>query len=440
MQQKQTAIGIVGGGVLGMTLALRLAQAGFKITLLEKSKEWGGLASGININGTYLEKYYHHWFRSDTSITELIKELGLENKQVWLPSRVGVYKEGKIYNFSTAFDIIKFPLLNIFGRLRLGLVTFYLQKFASYKKLEQHTAFKWSKKYFGKKVTQIIWEPLLKGKFGNLYQDISMGWLWARIHDRASSRPTPLSKEYLGYMEGGFQLLIDSLQAKLKDAGVSLLADIDVKGHSYKNDTHQLVCNQQGKEIILNFDAVVGTMPGPIFTKIFKLDADHKKEIKSVKYIGATCMILELNHSLSDYYWLNITEESFPFLAVIEHTNFVSRHKYGGKYIVYIAKYIDPQDDLYAKEKDELLDLYIPYLKRINSEFSESWIEEVRLYKSAFAQHIVNLGYKVIEYESGVKNLYLLNFSQIYPHDRGTNYAVEQANNFAKILINKYGS
>ena len=426
---------IIGAGVLGLTLALRLAQKGQQVTVLEKSKDFGGLAAGIPYGNSSIEKYYHHWFKSDIHIQKLVEELGLKDKLVWLPSKVGVYYQDKIYDFSTALSILKFSPLNFLQRLRLGIVSLLLQKNKNYKKFESITALEWCRKNFGGKVTDVIWEPLLKGKFGEYFDKISMSWLWARIYDRSSSRPNPLSKEYLGYLDGGFQLFINTLVERCKKTGVKLIAEAELQSHYYNGKVHTLEYVVDGKKIKEEFATVTATVPGPVFTKLFRVSDFLKAQINSIKYLGAMNMVLVLDQSVIPYYWLNVNDPSFPFLVLVEHTNFADKKNYADKVIVYVAKYLDIEDELYKKDQDQLLEIYTEYLKRINPDFDKSWIKEMYLFKAAYAQHIVLNNYQMPPYRTDIPGLYLANFSQIYPHDRGTNYAIEQADKMSGIIL-----
>ncbi len=434
-EQQSDRQAIIGGGVLGLTLALRLAKAGKKVTLLEKATEWGGLASGIPIGNSTVEKFYHHWFRSDTAIQNLISELGLSDKLEWLPSKVGIYQHGHTYDFSTAIDLLKFPLLSIPDRLKLGLVTRKLQKLEDYKPLESVSALDWCHKNFGNNVTKEIWEPLLRNKFGEYADSIAMSWLWARIRDRSSSRPNPLARENLGYLKGGFQLLIDKLEAACLKAGVEMLNDTQITAFRYDGKVHNLTYMSKGETRTRQFATVVATVPGPVFTKIFPVDAATKKAIDAVKYIGALDLFLELKQSVMPYYWLNINDSSFPFLVLVEHTNLVDKSNYSGNTIVYVGKYLKADDRLFNMELKDLLDLYTKYLQKINPAFSREMIRQSFIFKSPYAQHIVTTNYKIPPYETNIKGLYMANFSQIYPHDRGTNYAIEQAGEVADIIL-----
>jgi len=431
---------ILGGGLLGLTLALELSKQNKEIAVFEQQSTFGGLAGGFKIGNNYLEKYYHHIFRSDNDIQDLIQELGLSDKLNWYPATSGVWDDKNLYSFSTSLDILKFRLLNIFDRVRLGLVSLYLQKFAKLQNVEKYSALDWSKKYFGKKVTQTIWEPLLRGKFASDAEKVSMGWLWARIFDRSSSRPNMLAKEELGYLDGSFQLLIDTLIEKLKSNGVKLFLKYDLQSYEFNKNLqkHKVIFKaQDNKKRELEFDQVISTLPGPLFIKLFQgVNAEIKKEISQIKYLGAICLTLVIKDQFMPYYWLSVMNSELPFLAVIEHTNFINPDKYEKKHILYIAKYLSPENKLFSASQNELLKIYLPYLQKINPAFDETWIEEVYFASTSFAQHIVNVDYQIPKYETNIPGLYFTNFSQVYPHDRGMNYAVRQGKELAGKIEN----
>lgn len=430
-KKAQLRIAVIGGGMLGLAAAYYLNKSGYKnIKIYEKNDGWGGLAAGLDISGNMLERYYHHWFRSDESIQELIKELGLADKLNWYETTSGVFYQDKLHDFSTSLDILKFSPLNLIQRLRLGLVSFYLQKVKSYKQFETISAVEWCRKKFGNRVTEVLWWPLLRGKFGKFADEISMSWLWARVHDRSSSRAHPLAKEKLGYLDGGFQSLIDALVKYLETNGVKLESGVSILGHEYSDGKHNLKLDDKVEE----FDIVISTLPGPIFTKLFKTDQHKHGRISDIKYIGAICVLLEIKQSVIPYYWLSIADEELPFMAVIEHTQLISSEKYKNKQYLYVAKYAAADDPIFGFSDERLLNEFYLGLKKINPQFSQDWVTQSIISRSAFAQHIVNKKYTPPTYQTNIPGLYFANFSQIYPHDRGTNYAIAQGKELAQVI------
>ena len=378
------SIAIIGGGIGGLVAGYELVKKGHKVTIFEKEKEIGGLLADFEMSGSRLEKAYHHIFKTDKEIVDLIKKLGLQGKLKWYKSSIGLYYDKKLYPFTTPLDLLKFKPLKITDKLRLGLIKLYLQKTKNWKKLADFTAKEWIEKKCGKRAYKIIWEPLLKGKFHRFYDKISMAWLWARVHVRT---------ETLGYLEGGFGQIINKLS---------------------KNLEIKTLCSASGRTISLdraisNFDIVIDTRP-----------------IEGVNYLGAITLVFSTKQSLSKYYWHNINDLESPFLAFIQHTNLVDKKNYQNNNIYYLGTYV-PQDHKYFSYKDSLIYReFFDYLKKIFPNFDENLVKEKKVFKFKYAQHIVAPSYKVPNYK--VKdNLYRLNFAQIYPEDRGINFAVKEA-------------
>lgn len=396
-------VAIVGGGITGLVAAYRLLQKGNKVTVFEKSESLGGLLGGFKIEGTNLEKTYHHIFKTDTEIIALIKELGLEIELKWHLSKTALYYDKTIYPFAGAIDLLRFKPLNLIDKLRLGLVKIYLEKENNWQKFEDVLAVDWMKKWCGDNAYKVVWEPLLKGKFSDRYKDISMAWMWARIHTRANS--SEKGKEYLGYMEGGFQQIIDELEKRIKKLG----------GRIELNTEFNLPKSLFDKR---DFDKIISSAPLP-----------------NVDYLGAVTMVFSSKQSLSKYYWHNINDVESPFLAFIQHTNLMGTENYNGKNIYYLGTYL-PQNHKYFTCKDSLIEKdFWGYLKKIFPGFNEKEIIEKNIFRFKYAQHIVDIGYrkKIAKYKNNKGKIIYANFAQIYPEDRGINYAVREGEKVSKL-------
>lgn len=430
------SIAILGGGITGLTAAYRLCKMGYKVSIFEKASTLGGLASGFEISGNNLEKAYHHLFKTDVDIIELTKELGLDEYLNWHDSSVSIYRKGEIYPFVTPIDLIKFSPLGLINRLRAGLVVLYLQKTKNWESLKSSTAAEWMRKMSGNQVYKVIWEPLLKGKFDKFYDKISMAWLWARVHIRANSKQKGDTKEKLGYYKGGFVVLVNKLKEVLDKAGVNIYLNSNVEYIKGKGKGVEIKVD--GK--VLNFDSVLSTLPSTVFAKIIKDNNKFVKEylqkLDSINYIGAVLNVFSSKQSLSKYYWHNINDTSFPFLVFIQHTNLIPSNEYNGNNIYYIGAYVPHDHKYFSMSEQEIIDLWQSYLKKIFPEFKKEEILENNIFKFKHAQHIVDTSYqsKIAEYKTPVKGVYLSNFSQIYPEDRGTNYAVREGNKIAEII------
>jgi protoporphyrinogen oxidase len=430
-------IAIIGGGYTGLVAAYRLSQQGHKVTIFERNSDLGGLAGGFEMQGRSLEKTYHHIFKTDTDIIDLVKELGIEEKLLWCGSSMSIYYGGKFYPFGGAVELIKFSVLPFFARIRAGLVLLFLQREKNWRRFINTSAFDWIKKAAGPSVTKVIWQPLLVGKFSSYFDKVSMAWLWARVHIRANSRNGIFDKEKLGYFDGGFNVITEALVAKLNEKAVRIVTGAEVQKLTQTVDGKNVVELTTGPE---EFDQIIATVPSHVFAKLIetnpKATPDYIQKLNSITYLGAVCMVFSSDQELSNYYWHNINDLNAPFLVFINHTKLVDKSNYNGKYVYYIGSY-NPHDHEYFTISDE--DLYTKWFgfaKQLFPEFDASQISDKFIFRLKNAQHIVDMDYasKIPAYETSINGVYLSNFSQIYPEDRGTNYAVREGNKISELI------
>lgn len=376
-------IAIVGGGLTGLVAGYRLLQMGHEVTIFEKEKELGGLAGGFEINGTNLEKTYHHIFRKDKDFIALVEELGLIDKLVWRKDVTAIYYDNQVYPFAGAIDLLRFEPLGLADKLRLGLVKIYLEKENNWQKFEKITAVEWMRKWCGQRAYEVVWAPLLRGKFGKYADKVSMAWMWARIHTRGSGG--------LGYLMGGFQQVVDELAKKIKTNGGEIKLNCQF---SITNDE------------LTKFDKIISSAP-----------------IKGINYLPAVCLVFTSKQNLSQYYWHNINDTQSPFLALIQHTNLIDKKNYNKKHVYYLGAYGKAKVD----EKE-----WFEYLKTIFPKFETKKVLQKWVFSFKYAQHIVDTGYKVPRLKLG--KVYQVNFARIYPEDRGMNYAVREGEKIAKLF------
>lgn len=433
MRNKQK-IAVIGAGYTGLTAALRLAQKGHSVTIFERSDVIGGLASDFKVEGASLERAYHHIFKTDTSIINLADELGVGDKLGWHSSSVALYYDNRLYPFKGALDLLKFTPISLINRFRAGITTLYLQRTKKWEKFQTISAYDWMKKYAGRQVLDVIWGPLLKGKFAYHYDKVAMAWLWARVHVRAQSRE--VGGEKLGYFNGGFQVFTNALVEAVKSLGVKIITNSDLTSISSTGDGATLTVN--GKKI--NYDKCIATVPSHVFAKLVSSDKaatpSYIKKLNSIDYLGARLIIFTSSQYLSPYYWHNINDVNMPFLVFINHTNLISKENYGGKYVYYIATYVPHDHELFTMPVNELKQSWFPALQNIFPDFDETKINELHDFAFRNAQHIVDIGYKnkIPSKKTPLKNVYLSNFSQIFPEDRGTNFAVRDGETIARLV------
>jgi protoporphyrinogen oxidase len=427
---------IVGGGFTGLTAAYRLAgRAGLEVVVVESAAEFGGLAAGFPILGTMLEKAYHYLFTTDSEIIALVRELGLEDRLFWADTTIGIRLGGVIHPFTTPLDMLRFAPCSFLNRVRFGLVGLYLKHMKNWRALSRQTAHDWMRRACGEQVMRTIWTPLLKGKFHRYWDRVSMAWLWARIHTRANSRPSS-GREQLGYFKGGFAEVTGKLEAELARQGVRLMAGTRVDRLEFDGAKRALLANGES----IPFDLCLFTGPSSALAGLLPEKpelADYKKQLRSIEYLGAVCLVFVSDQKVGDHYWLNIHEDGAPFLLFINHSLLVGTDLYQGKHVYYIGCYHPPDSPIFSRDEASLSAEWFEYLHRIYPEFVPGRVSEKRFFKLAGAQHVVDTDYedKIPEYRTPVEGLFLANYSQIFPEDRGSNFAVREGNRIAEILL-----
>ena len=432
-KKEKQKICIIGGGMTGLTAAYRLSKnQDFQVYVYEKDTYLGGLASSYKVGHTQLDKFYHHWFSNDQFALDLVRELKLSNYLVKKNSNTGMYYANRHYRLSTPIDLLKFKAISFIDRIRLGLFTLYVRRINSWMKLEEFTSYDWLLKTCGKKIFHIVWKPLLDGKFGNFADKVSAVWMWNKLKLRGSSRDKKGS-EYLYYLKGGFQRLAQALAQQIENQNGKITLNSNIN-KIFPHGKKWYVFTDQKK---LVFDKVLFTGHLPQFKNIISdfASSSYMKELSRIYYIGNICLVMQLKKSLSSTYWLNVNDASFPFVGIIEHTNFEDKDEYGS-HIVYLSKYIETSDELFKMSKADFLKFSMKFIKKVFPDFNSKWIIKYDIWKSKYSQPIVVKNYSKLipSKKTPYENLYLLTMAQIYPEDRGTNYAIREGLSINKII------
>ena len=428
--------GIVGGGIAGLTAAYRLQQQGHEVSVFEARPFLGGQAATFECGGSRLEVFYHHLFSGDSDVIGLIDEMGLGDRLSWRESKVGFFHGGRIYNFVTPGDLLRFSAVSLIDRVRLGLVGVYLRRQKDWHRYENVTAEQWIKRWAGKRNYDVVWGPLLRGKFGSRAADVGMVWFWGKIFLRFASRGGGVSqKEKLGYLMGSFGLLVDELARRLTEAGARVESNRAVERVLTENGRTSGLQLAGGETVPC--DAVIATVPNPAFLEIAPfLPDDCANLLRKVQYQWACCLALTLKHSLSPIYWLNMSDPEIPFVGAIEHTNYIEPAQYGGLNVLYLSNYVEDGSPIVGMNVDELTNHYLPHLKKINPQFSPDWVIDRWLFKDAAGQPLITTNYSasIPSHQTPVPGLYLANTTQIYPEDRGLNYSVRLGEKIASLV------
>lgn len=426
---------IIGAGFTGLSMAYELLKNGFQVTILEAEEYVGGLAGSFSVEGNKIEKFYHHWFTSDIHVMDLIKDIG-KNEYIKInESKTGIYYSNKFFKLSNPLDLILFKPISVISRIRLGLLALRVRLIKDWKPLEKISAVDWLKKMAGDEVFRVVWEPLLRGKFGNEFEKVSAVWMWNKLKLRGSSRNNS-GKELLAYYKGGFEALLEQLVDEILKKGGVIFNKSKVEELIIRNKDI-LGIKVNGK--IYNAEIVIFTTPLPVAAEILKnvVSDNYYNKLKRITYLANICIVLELNKSLSETYWMNINDPKFPFVAIIEHTNFENKSNYGGRHIVYLSKYLPEEDILYKMHDNEVVEFSLRNIKKMFPKFNDDWLIKASVWRGKYTQPIVEKNYSELIpcHETEIKNVYLNTMAQIYPEDRGTNYAIREGRNLAKKII-----
>jgi protoporphyrinogen oxidase len=428
-------VAIVGAGPAGLAAAYDLQRAGCRVTVFEAASEVGGLAAGFKAPhwDWTLEKFYHHWFASDRHMLGLIQELGWSHLVRFARPYTVVYSDGQFHPLDSYLEALKFSLRKfaLWDVARFGAVGLYLRLTPRWEPLERVTADRWMRRWVGAKVYDTLWKPMLVGKFGEENLDVvNMAWFWARLKARTTR---------LGTFVGGFQAFLDKMAEVVQGQGTDIRLNCAVRGiRRMENDQGGglVVETPEGAEL---YDAVISTSSPALMARLAPdLPQSFSQSLRALKSMGAVVLILSLKQQLTNYYWHNLPKDAgFPFLAMVEHTNFMSPEHYGGDHLIYCGDYLNPDHEYFGLSKEQLLERFLPSLQRFNPSFAPGWIQETWLWRTNYAQPVppVNHSRNIPPLRTPVPGLYFASMSQVYPWDRGTNFAVEIGRRVAGMVV-----
>jgi protoporphyrinogen oxidase len=436
----QTArrVAIIGGGVTGLTAAYDLtrpdAAARGAVTVFEGAPYLGGLAAGFKGRSSWdwpLEHYYHHLFLSDKAMLELLREIGFSHALKTYQPTTAIHHQGRNYPLDSVSRVLRFPLIPFLDRVRMGMVIGYLRYYPGqpWRKFDDIQADAWLRRWMGSRAYQAAWEFQLQGKFGAAYRDVNLAWFWARVKAR-----TPK----LAYFDGGFQSFADALADRVRSQGGDLQTNAPVESIQRAPDGGYLV--QVAGRPAQHFDAVLSTTSPQLMQRLApELPADYLGQLAQLKSLGAVVLTVALDRKLTEnMYWISLPKsEGIPFLALVEHTNMIDPARYGGDHLLYLGDYLPADHRYFDLSADALTDEFAPYLQRFNPAFERKWITGAWVHRARYAQPVPPVGYArmIPNVRTPLPGLYFASMSQVYPWDRGTNYAVEMGRKVAQMML-----
>lgn len=420
--------GIVGGGIMGMTLAHRLAQKGYRVTVFESAPEVGGLVSSWKMGDVEWDKFYHVILLSDFRTRNILKEIGLENNIKWVETKTGFYINGKLYSMSDTIEFLKFPTLNLIDKFRLGLTIIVASRIKNWKRLEKIPVTTWLKRWSGARTFNKIWLPLLRAKLGESYQKTSAVFIWATIQRLYGARRSGLKKEMFGFVHGGYKKVIEAFKQTLIAESVIIKTNHIVK---------EVKISANGKPVIIlindtaeEFDEIIVTLPSSVSAKLCTgLSEQEIQKLNNVEYLGVICVAVLLDKSISQFYVTNITDSRFPFTGVIEMSALVDKEYLGGNALVYLPKYVDSNDRMFNQSDDEIRNYFIEKFKKMYPWLTDSNIKFAGVARAKHVITVAKLGYSenLLDVKTSIPGVYIVNTSQIKDGTLNVNETVRVA-------------
>lgn len=430
--------GIIGGGFLGMTLAHRLKQNGYDVTLFEAADNFGGLTSAWKIDDVVWDKFYHVILLSDSYTRSILRELDIEKEIEWVETKTGFYTNGKLYSMSNTVEFLKFPPLSLIDKFRLGATIFYTSKIKNWQKLEQKLVGDWLKKLSGKNTFEKMWLPLLRSKLGDAYKRTSAAFIWATIQRMYSARNSGLKKEMFGYVKGGYARILETYVKQLQTEGIRMKPGHMAKAITKAADGKITIAFENGQSEVLD-NVIVATPSQFIKYLIPGLPPEEIEKHNKIEYLGVVCASVLMKKAISPYYVTNITDPGKPFTGVIEMTALVDPAHLKNNHLVYLPKYVAPDDPIFNRSDQEIEDEFIGALLGMYPEIKKEDIKYVGIARAkyVFALSTLNYSKNLPDIQTGIDNLYIINTAHITNGTLNVNETVQLAEKAVEQVLNK---
>ena len=410
------AIGIVGGGIMGVSVGYFLARRGLPVEIFEASPTLGGLAGPLVLpDGTSIDRFYHAILSSDSHLQQLCRELGIDDQLRFRPTRMGFYHDGQIFSMNSTLEFLRFPPLGWVDRFRLGLTVLAAQFIRDWRRLEAISVENWLVRWGGRRAFESIWRPLLRAKFDGGFDGTPATFIWARLVRMKSTRGGASQREEAGHLIGGYATLLKAMAERIEAAG----------GRIHLGTPVQEIVLERGRAAglrvsgeVLPFEAIVSTMQAPVFRRLLPAaDPSYLEYLGRVRYLGIVCPVLVLDRPLSGYWTLNITDPSVPFTGVIETTSYIEPRYVGGHHLVYLPKYTLPESKLQQASDDEIRAMWLENLSRMFPGFDPSSVRYLLVHRERLVEplHALNEAHLIPEIETPIEGLFLSTTAQIYP-------------------------
>lgn len=416
---------VVGGGMMGLKIALDLVKRGQQVTIAEAAPQFGGLTSASQLGEIVWDRFYHVTLLSDSKLRDLLDELGLESDIKWVETKTGFYAGGELHSMSNTSEFLKFPPLHLIEKLRLGGTIFYASKIKNWRRLEKLSVEKWLRRWSGNGVFEKIWLPLLKAKLGEAYKQTSAAFIWAHTARMYKARRSGMKTEMFGYVPGGYSRILDQLVRVLQQRGVRTLPSHPVRKIHRTEDGLRV---DFGDGRVETFDNVVSTIASPLIAKSCpELSKKEKQLHEGIRYLGVVCASMLLKQPISPYYVTNITDSWVPLTAVIEMSTIIDPEtQLGGKHLVYLPKYL-PDDHEGLQESDEdYREKCLSTLEKMYDHFSRDNVVDFKIARAKYVAALATIDYssRLPPVVTSVPGFYALNSAHIVEGNLNVNETI----------------
>ena len=431
-------VGVIGGGMMGLATAFYLNKKGHQVTILEKEREIGGLSRSTEIlPGIYWDRFYHVILSSDTELLNFIDEIGLTFDVQFRETKTGFYTDGQLHSMSTTMEFLKFKPLTLIDKFRLGAGIFYTSRLNNWKRLEKIYVKAWLTRVFGRRNYEKMWGPLLRSKLGTASEKTSAAFIWATIKRYYGTRESSSKKEMMGCVRGGYFSILNQIREQLLSNGTRVVTDYSVKNIEYRDGSKITIQSPNGSP--LEFESVIVTTPNPVINQLLPdLSSEFKSKLEGVNYLGVICMTLVLNKSLTPFYVTNLTDPDLPFTGLIEATNVIPPEILDGMTLIYLPKYVTPDDPFNEKSDEEIIDVFLRALRRMFPDLSDEDIITHAIHREPYVQPLQEIGYSenIVPMKTLIKNVYVANTTMILNSTLNNNEVIKLAKQVAGLVAN----
>ncbi len=402
--------------MIGMYVAWQLSKKGARVRLIDAAPTLGGLTSAWKIGDVVWDKYYHVTLLSDKYLRLLLQELDLDEEIDWVQTRTGFYSGGRLHSLSNSVEFLRFPILSLYQKLRLGATIFWGSKRRDWKALEKITVEAWLRKWSGDSTFEKIWLPLLKCKLGDAYQRTNAAFIWAYIQRMYAARRSGLKQEMFGIVRGGYQRVLSEFARRLEKSGIEIVTGCKVTKIERIGQHFEIACEMNQTQLSMNSQRVILTVPSPIVgATVIDLTKRERDLIERTEYLGVLCTSLLLDQSLGGFYVTNITDPGIPLTGIIEMGALLPPSRFGGNYLVYLPRYL-LSNDLGFDEPDTIVhERCLNTLQRMYPSFRPESVRAIQTARARYVMALPTIGYSetLPPVRCNAEGLFLLNSARI---------------------------